>query len=103
MVGQPDRGLKGVAMADDGIPWLTNPQRDFLAHLTVVTIQPQLKPPRPYAAICDALGELADQGEVVLRADDANVWVLILGRVIVHAARDWLEWATERWTTAKSN
>jgi hypothetical protein len=29
--------------------------------------------------------------------------VLILGRVIVHAARDWLEWATEKWAAAKSN
>lgn len=88
---------------DDGIPWLTDPQRDFLAHLTVITIQPQLKPVRSYARISDALGELADQGEVVLRADDANLYVLICGEVIVHAARDWLEWATQRWAAAESN
>jgi hypothetical protein len=31
---------------------------------------------------------------VTLRADDANVWVLICGRSIVHAARDWLRWAS---------
>jgi hypothetical protein len=91
-------------MTADGIPWLTDPQRDFLAHLTIITIQPQLKPARSYARISDALGELADQGEVVLlRADDDNVYVLICGRVIVHAARDWLQWATQRWAAAESN
>jgi hypothetical protein len=88
---------------DDGIPWLTDPQRDFLAYLTVITIQPHLKPVRSYARISDALGELADQGEVVLLADDANLYVLICGEVIVHAARDWLEWATQRWAAAESN
>jgi hypothetical protein len=90
-------------MTDGGIPWLTDPQRDFLAHLTVITIQRQLKPARSYARISDALGELADQGEVVLRADDDNVWVIIHGEVIVHAARDWLQWATQRWAAAESN
>jgi hypothetical protein len=84
-------------------PLADRPQRDFLAHLTVITIQPQLKPARSYARISDALGELADQGEVVLRADDDNVWVLVHGEVIVHAARDWLEWATQRWAAAESN
>ena len=88
---------------DDGIPWLTDPQRDFLAYLTVITIQPQLKPARSYQRIADALGELADQGEMLLRADDDNVFVIIHGQVVVHAARDWLEWATQRWTVAKSN
>lgn len=88
---------------ETGIPWLTDPQRDFLAHLSVITIQPQLKPPRSYERISDALGELAGEGHVELRADDHNVYVLILGRVIVHAARDWLEWATEKWAAAKSN
>jgi hypothetical protein len=90
-------------MSDGGIPWLTDPQRDFLAHLTVITIQPQLKPARSYQRIADALGELADQGEVLLRADDDNVFVIIHGQVVVHAARDWLEWATQRWAVAKSN
>jgi hypothetical protein len=88
---------------ETGIPWLTTRERDFLAHLSVVTIQAQLKPARSYERISDALGELAEQGEVQLRADDENVWVLILDEVIVHAARDWLRWATERWATAKSN
>jgi hypothetical protein len=86
-----------------GIPWLTDPQRNFLAHLAVVTIQPQLKPERPYARISEALGDLADAGEVELRADDHNVWLLICGEVIVHAARDWLEWATAREAARKSN
>jgi hypothetical protein len=89
-VGQVDE------VQETGIPWLTDPQRDFLAHLTVITIQPQLKPPRSYERISDALGALAEGGEVLLRADDRNVWVIICGEVIVHAARDWLEWAAAR-------
>jgi len=87
----------------DGIPWLTDPQRDFLAHLTVLTIQPQLKPARSYERVSDALGELAESGQVTLRADDENVWVFICGRWIVHAARDWLEYMTPRWAGAGSN
>jgi hypothetical protein len=38
-----------------------------------------------------------------MRADDHNVWVLVHGRSIVHAERDWLEWATENWHAADSN
>jgi hypothetical protein len=86
-----------------GIPWLTGRERDLLAHLTTITIQRQLKPARPYERVSDALGELADEGRVRLQADDANVWVLIRGRVIVHCARDWLERATQRWVAADSN
>ena len=91
-------------MSDDaGIPWLTDPQRDFLAYLTVITIQPQLKPARSHERIADALGELAGRGEVLLRGDDQNVWVIIHGQVIVHAARGWLEWATPRDATRETN
>jgi len=90
-------------MTDGGIPWLTDPQRDFLAHLSTLCIQRQLKPERSYERVSDALGELADEGDVILRGDDHNVYVLVHGRVIVHAARDWLEWATQRWATAESN
>lgn len=90
-------------MTDSGIPWLTDPQRDFLAHLSTLTVQAQLKPERSYERVSDALGELAGAGEVLLRADDQNVWVVVHGRVIVHAARDWLEWAAQRWAAAESN
>jgi hypothetical protein len=91
-----------------GIPWLTNPQRDFLAHLTVLTLLPQmqqLKPDRGYTyeRLSEALGDIADQGMIDLRADDENVWVLISGESIVHAERDWLEWMTPRWAGAESN
>jgi hypothetical protein len=79
---------------DTGIPWLTDRQRDYLAHLSTITIQAQLKPARSYQRISEALGELAEAGEILLRADDENVWVVIHGEVIVHAARDWLRWAT---------
>lgn len=93
-------------MDDDvtvGIPWLTGPQRDFLAHLTTLSIQRQLKPERSYERVSEALDDIAADGLISMRADDENVWVLICGRSIVHAARDWLEWATDRWTTAASN
>jgi ribosomal silencing factor RsfS len=78
-------------MAEDGIPWLTNRERDFLAHLTTLTIARQV--PHGYAAVAEALDQLAGEGQVRLRADDENVWVLVAGKVIVHAARDWLAWA----------
>jgi hypothetical protein len=90
-------------MTDGGIPWLTDPQRDFLAYLTVLTIQPQLKPERSYERVADALGELAADGEVLLRGDNDNVFVIIHGQVIVHAARDWLEWATAWEATRETN
>jgi hypothetical protein len=95
-------------MSDDGIPWLTGPQRDFLAHLTTVSILRQivdknLKGPKTYDRVSDALGQIAEDGDVTLRADHDNVWVLICDRVIVHAARDWLEWMADNWTAARSN
>jgi hypothetical protein len=92
----------------EGIPWLTTPQRDFLAHLTVLTLLPQMQRLKPnhgytYQRLADALGDIADEGLIDLRADDENVWVLISGESIVHAARDWLEWMTPRWTASQSN
>ena len=90
-------------MENNGIPWLTDRQRNFLAHLTTLTIQRQLKPERSYQRISEALETIAARGEVLLRADYENVWVLIVGRSIVHAERDWLDWATQRWVAADSN
>ena len=85
----------------DGIPWLTNRERDFLGHLTALSIARQV--PHTYAAVAEALDELAGEGLVTLRADDDNVWVLIAGHSVVHAARDWLEWAAAREAARKSN
>jgi hypothetical protein len=79
-------------MSDDGIPWLTDADRNLLAHLCTLTIQAQLQPARSYQRVSEALGDLADAGEVLLRADDANVYVLVHGAVIVHAERDWLQY-----------
>jgi hypothetical protein len=65
----------------------------------------RLKPDQgyTYARLSDALGEIAEDGDVALRADDENVWVLIRGESIVHAERAWLEYMTPRWATAQSN
>jgi hypothetical protein len=87
----------------DKLNWLTDLQRDFLAYLTVITIQPQLKHEQSFDDVCDALGEMAGEGEVRLLGDQEDVYVVIAGRVIVHAARDWLEWMTPRWAAAGSN
>ena len=92
----------------DKLNWLTTPYRDFLAHLTVITLLPQmqrLKPERGYTydQMSDALGDLAAAGEVKLLGDQEDVYVLIHGEVIVHAARDWLEYMTPRWAGAESN
>jgi hypothetical protein len=87
----------------DKLNWLTDPQRDFLAYLSVLTIQPQLGHEHPFDDVADALGELAGRGEIRLLGDQENVYVVIGGEVIVHAARDWLEWMTPRWTAAGSN
>jgi hypothetical protein len=96
-----------VGQVDDvthtGIPWLTDPQRDFLAHLLTLCIQRQLKPERSYERIAEALEDIAGDGLISMRADDQNVWVFIAGESIVHAARDWLEWMTPRWVASQSN
>jgi hypothetical protein len=65
----------------------------------------QLKPDRGYTyeRLSAALGDIAEAGEIDLHADDENVWVLIRGESIVHAARDWLEWMTPRWIATQSN
>jgi hypothetical protein len=79
-------------MSEEGLSDLTDRERDLLAHLTVLTIQRQLKPERSYERVSNALAAIADDGQVILRGDDLDVYVLICGRVIVHAARDWLRW-----------
>jgi hypothetical protein len=86
-----------------GIPWLTDPQRAFLAHLLTLCIQRQLKPERSYERVAEALQEIDDAGDIELRADYENVWVLVRGESIVHAARDWLEYMTPRWHATESN
>jgi hypothetical protein len=92
-----------VSDNETGIPWLTDPQRVFLAHLTTLCIQRQLKPERSYERVAEALQDIDAAGMIELRADWENVWVLVRGESIVHAARDWLEWMTPRWTGAESN
>ena len=53
--------------------------------------------------LCDALGDLAGRGEVKVLGDQEDVYVLIGGELIVHAARDWLDEAVARESTRKNN
>jgi hypothetical protein len=82
--------------APPGLGDLTGGERDLLAHLAVLVIQQGLVKTKPwardYAVVAGALGELAADGQVELIGDDQDVWVVIRGRVITHAARDWLRW-----------
>jgi hypothetical protein len=82
---------------------LTDPYRDFLAYLSVITIRPQLDHEHSWDDLCDALGDLAGRGEVQILGDQQDVYVVIGGEVIVHAERDWLEWMAPRWAAAGSN
>jgi hypothetical protein len=87
----------------DKLNWLTDPHRDYLAYLTVLTIQPQLEHEHPFDDVADALGALAGRGEVHLLGDQENIYVFIGGELIVHAARDWLDEAVAREATRKNN
>jgi hypothetical protein len=87
----------------DKLNWLTDPYRDFLAYLTAITIRPQLKHAHSWDDLCDALGDIADAGDVKLLGDQENIYVFIAGKLIVHAERDWLEWAVERDAARKNN
>jgi hypothetical protein len=95
-------------MSDDrGIPWLTEPLQDFLAHLSVITLLPQMQEDKPdrgytYAGLFNALSDLAEAGEVDLVGDEQDVYVVIHDQVIVHAARGWLEYMAPRWHAADS-
>jgi hypothetical protein len=70
------------------IPWLTERQRSLLCWLAIRTVAGQLGCTEEAAS--DALDELADRGEVRLRGDDRNVWLLVGDNPIVHSTRGWL-------------
>jgi hypothetical protein len=70
------------------IPWLTERQRSLLCWLAIRTVAVQLGCTEEAAS--DALDELADRGEVRLRGDDRNVWLLVGDNPIVHSTRGWL-------------
>jgi hypothetical protein len=80
----------------DGLDDLTDQERDLLGHLTVLTVQRSLQRSRPWARDYDrvsvALESIAEDGMVKLVGNATDVWVIVAGRPIVHAARDWLRW-----------
>ena len=67
---------------------LTDPERSLLLYLTIRTIADQTGATEDSTA--EALDELADRGEVLLRGDVFDAYVTIRGRDIIHSARDWL-------------
>jgi hypothetical protein len=77
-----------LARPVSGHSGLSDAERDFLAYLTVMTVATQLD--IPPADVAEALKELADRGEVRTVGDARDVHVIVSGRPIVHAARDWL-------------
>ena len=90
---------------ETGIPWLTDPQRRFLAHLLVVSLLPQMQEWKPdqgytYDRLFEALADLNDVGDIHLEGDLQNVWVIVRGQSLVHASRPWLEYMTPRWHAA---
>ncbi len=70
------------------IPWLTERQRSLLCWLAIRVLVDQIGCTEETAA--EALDELAGRGEVRLRGDDRNVWLLACGKPLVHSTRGWL-------------
>jgi hypothetical protein len=70
---------------------LTDPERALLAELAVDTIARQV--PHDPETVRSVLDELAQEGRVALVGDERDVYVVVAGCQIVHAARDWLRWA----------
>jgi hypothetical protein len=87
---------------------LTDPERELLADLTVLTLLPQMQQLRPeqsytYERIADAVAGAAEDGMVTLVGNAFDVWVIIRGRPIVHAARDWLAWQALKFERAAAS
>jgi hypothetical protein len=70
-----------------GIPRLTDAERS-LTYLAIRTIAPQAGADEETTA--DALDELAARGEVTIRVERHDVYLVAAGHVIVHAERAWL-------------
>jgi hypothetical protein len=70
------------------IPWLTELQRSLLCYLAIRVVVDQTGCDEQTAA--DVLDELAGRGDVVLRGDDRNVWLIACGNPLVHSTHGWL-------------
>jgi hypothetical protein len=70
------------------IPWLTDRSRSLVYWLAIRTVAEQLGCTEEEAAT--GLDELVDRGEITLRGDDRNVYLLVGDNPIVHATRGWL-------------
>jgi len=67
---------------------LTDRERSLLIYLAIRTIATQTGADTRDAA--DALDHFAARGEVAIRGQGADVYVVVAGHVIVHAERAWL-------------
>ena len=70
---------------------LTDRERALLLQLAVYNLQRQTGCDELTAA--EALDHFAEQGEVVTRGDQHDVYLEVCGAVHIHAERDWLRWA----------
>jgi len=63
----------------------------LLLRLAVLNLQRQTGCTEQTAA--EALDHFAEQGEVVTRGDQRDVYLEVCGAVHIHCERDWLRWA----------
>ncbi len=73
---------------------LDEAERDLMLYLGIRVVASQLHAdPRSCA---DALDVFAERGESQLEWTATDAWLRVAGKVIVHAARDWLHWMAHR-------
>ena len=87
----PDVPSEYVSSATGDPSLLTDRERGLLLCLAIHNLQRQTGCDEQTAA--DALDHFAEQGEVVTRGDQRDVYLEVCGAVHIHCERDWLRWA----------
>jgi hypothetical protein len=87
----PDIPSEVVNSAEGDPSLLTDRERYLLLRLAIHNLQRQTGCDEQTAA--EALDHFAEQGEVITRGDQRDVYLEVCGAVHIHAERDWLRWA----------
>jgi hypothetical protein len=87
----PDQPSEYVTSATGDPSLLTDRERGLLLRLAIYNLQQQTGCTELDAAA--ALDHFAEQGEVVTRGDQRDVYLEVCGAVHIHCERDWLRWA----------